>query len=75
MFNTNSAGFIKVDESSGLGGGHAVEVIGINAEKKYVTIINSWGTGWGVNGRCYMSWSDLGRLLADWGECLTYVTD
>lgn len=74
MFQTNAAGFINVDESSGLVGGHAVQIIGINVEKKYVIIVNSWGTGWGVNGRCYMTWDDLGKLLPDWGEALTYIT-
>lgn len=73
MFRTDSAGNLTVDYNSGLAGGHAVEIIGINTSRKTVVITNSWGERWGDRGRCYMSWDDLGTLLEDYGEALTYL--
>jgi C1A family cysteine protease len=34
-------------------GGHAVVAVGYNDSKKLVTVRNSWGSSWGVNGYCY----------------------
>lgn len=75
MFSTDADGFLTVNPSSGLAGGHAVEIHGIDVEHEFVVITNSWGTSWGDRGRCYMRWSDLDTLLADWGEAVTYVAD
>lgn len=42
-------------------GGHAMVVEGFNRTEEYCTILNSWGLGFGVRGRCkfsydYMTW-------------------
>lgn len=50
-------------------GGHEVALVGINATLKRVTILNSWGPEWGRRGRALLSFDDLGRLLADQGDC------
>lgn len=72
MMRTDAKGFIHPTGSQV--GGHEVEIHGINVDKEYVIITNSWGTSWGVNGRCYLSWENLGRLLAEDGDAVT-VTD
>jgi hypothetical protein len=51
-------------------GGHEVELTGIHVDDRTVTITNSWGTGWGVNGRARLRWNDLDRLLAEHGDAL-----
>jgi C1A family cysteine protease len=38
-------------------GGHALCVIGYDDSKKAVKIINSWGTGWGINGYGWISYN------------------
>jgi hypothetical protein len=34
---------------------------------------NSWGRAWGSRGRAWMTWDDLGQLLADDGDCTILV--
>lgn len=50
-------------------GGHEVALIGINTTHRRVTVLNSWGPQWGNHGRAWLSFDDLGQLLADQGDC------
>jgi len=68
MLNTDENGFIHADGY--IAGGHAVLVRAVNVKKGYVTIRNSWGKGWGVNGDCYMTFDDLDKLLQQRGEAV-----
>ncbi|HJV48067.1 MAG TPA: hypothetical protein VJ549_02210 [Geothrix sp.] len=52
-------------------GGHAFELLGVDAETKLVWAINSWGPDWGLGGRFAFSWKDLERLLHEDGEAST----
>ena len=71
------AGFDKPDASGlaklsgAIRGGHAFELIGVDAEKKLVWAVNSWGSDWGLKGRFAFSWKDLDRLLHEDGEAST----
>ena len=68
MMFPDSKGFIK---PTGLVyGGHAVLVRAVNIKGKYATIRNSWGSNWGVNGDCYISFDDLKSLLYSGGEAV-----
>lgn len=71
MMRTDADGFIHV--TGGEEGGHEVEVNGIDVRRRTVTITNSWGADWGVNGRCKLTWDDLGQLLDDGGDAVTLV--
>lgn len=42
-------------------------------DKSYVTIRNSWGRGWGVDGDCYMTLRALDDLLAEQGESCVFM--
>lgn len=66
MFDADKTGFIR--PTGKIEGGHCVYAYQINAEEKTITIRNSWGSDWGVNGSAKMTWADLEKLLADQGE-------
>ena len=65
----NAKGLVKVKGI--LRGGHAFELLGVDAEKKLVWGVNSWGPAWGLGGRFAFSWDDLERLLHEKGEAST----
>lgn len=57
-----------------IAGGHEMCLVGINLKDGgYVTGINSWGPGWGLNGRFKMTFVDLGRLLREDGDATALV--
>ncbi len=66
MFHPDSNGIIK--PTGALAGGHAILVNGVDLKKRLVRLHNSWGKDWGVNGECFMSIDDFGKLLAESGE-------
>ncbi|MFT4125065.1 MAG: hypothetical protein QM662_02390 [Gordonia sp. (in: high G+C Gram-positive bacteria)] len=47
-------------------GGHEYTVIGCDLAT--VTILNSWGEGWGERGTARISWEDMSALLAAQGD-------
>ena len=49
-------------------GGHEVQLIGIDAERKLVWFVNSWGSTWGKKGRFAMSFDDYAKALEDHGD-------
>jgi hypothetical protein len=65
----SASGLVKI--SGAVRGGHAFELLGVDAEKKLVWAINSWGPDWGHDGRFAISWKDLDRLLHEDGEAST----
>lgn len=71
MWETDADGFVHATGADE--GGHEVELIGINVLGKYVIGMNSWGSGWGVNGRFKLSWEDLGIVLNDHGDAVVLV--
>jgi hypothetical protein len=74
MFDPNSKGILSI--SGQIAGGHAYVLNGINTKLGLVRMKNSWGRGWGINGRAYLKIEDVARLLNEAGEaCLaTEVT-
>ena len=62
-------GLVKV--RGAMRGGHAFELLGVDAERQLVWGINSWGPDWGLQGRFAFSWKDLDRLLHEDGEAST----
>lgn len=67
MWDTDAKGFIHATGPQL--GGHCTLVNGVNVPGRYVTITNSWGPSWGVNGTCKLSWDDFADLLSFDGEC------
>lgn len=54
-------------------GGHELELLGIDVERREVRGVNSWGRAWGDRGRFSLSFDTLDRLLHEQGECGTGV--
>lgn len=71
MSQVDSKGFIRVGAAGRIVGGHAYVLNGVNTGAEKVRVKNSWGTGWGINGRAWLSFADLDRLIREDGEaCL-----
>ncbi|MDH5666543.1 MAG: hypothetical protein OEY86_00850 [Nitrospira sp.] len=49
-------------------GGHAYELIGYDDRKECGLIQNSWGLPWALNGRAWIRYDDLDRLIREDGE-------
>jgi hypothetical protein len=66
MFNPSTKGWVNV--SGNVAGGHEYLALGANMIGRYVTCLNSWGQGWGVNGRFRIHFDDFAKLLANQGD-------
>ena len=52
-------------------GGHAYLISGVNKKTELCRIRNSWGLSWSLQGRAFISFSDMDRLIKEEGEvCL-----
>lgn len=67
MYDTDSDGFIHY--TGDVVGGHCILCRGVNVKKKYFLLRNSWGSSWGVNGDCKISFDDMDKLIHAQGEC------
>lgn len=54
-------------------GGHAWLLTGYNRLTKVFRAMNSWGTLWGREGRFYLSYNDLDKLIKEDGEACAAV--
>lgn len=68
MFSTDPEGFVTVDRSSAVAGGHEFVVSAWDAPGDRYRIDNSWAEGWGLNGRAWLHGGDLAWLLSDGGD-------
>jgi hypothetical protein len=66
-------GLIAIASGAQVRGGHEFVLDELNVEKQLVGFTNSWGTGWGANGRGYLSWSDFDQLLGEQGDVTVFV--
>lgn len=68
METTRSNGRIPIDPASGVAGGHEVEVAALDVERGRYWITNSWGTGWGLHGRGWVTRPEMAWLLSQGGD-------
>jgi hypothetical protein len=71
MFDPRQDGQVVV--SGPIDGGHEYCLDEIDVENKVAWIRQSWGPTWGLSGRAWLTWADLGKLLADDGDCTVFV--
>lgn len=72
MVNPGPDGFLR--RTGRVIGGHSVLVQGVSVESHSFLIHNSWGVDWGVGGQAWISFADMGKLLAARGEACIPVT-
>jgi hypothetical protein len=66
MKDTTDEGILKVEGRDD--GGHCWDITGINTVRGLVRCQNSWGRGWGDNGRFWLPLESLEILLNEDGE-------
>lgn len=66
-------GRIRITSNATIRGGHEIVLDQLDVEKKLVWFTNSWGTGWGVQGRACFSWDDFTRLLHEEGDVTVFT--
>jgi hypothetical protein len=71
MFAPDPDGRVQIGGS--LAGGHEIVARQVEAETDRVWFDNSWGEGWGVKGRFYLIFDDLGMLLGQDGDIVVPV--
>lgn len=71
MFNPDPDG--RVHPSGALAGGHEFVADEIDATNGRVWFTNSWGTGFGVAGRFYLTFADFGVLLDRQGDVTIFT--
>jgi hypothetical protein len=54
-------------------GGHEIVADELDVENRRVWLTQSWGLGYGLRGRCWVSWDDLGAWLADDGDATVLI--
>lgn len=54
-----------------IAGGHAYRIVQHSTSRDAYRIVNSWGRGWGQNGRAWIRTGDLAGLLANDGDAVT----
>lgn len=54
-------------------GGHAWLINGVNFEREVFRMKNSWGRVWGDQGRAWITFAAMQRLLDEWGNAVLAV--
>jgi hypothetical protein len=67
MFNPTPEGQLLLTGDAS--GGHEYVLDELDVSRRRAWMRNSWGPNWGLKGRAWLSWEDLGKLLADRGDC------
>jgi hypothetical protein len=63
----------KLEITGAIAGGHEYCLDEIDVSNKRVWLQNSWGDGWGQQGRAYVTWDDMSTLLAASGDCTIFA--
>lgn len=66
MFNPDAEGRIRI--SGPAVGGHAYLINGVSVARGLFRLKNSWGRRWGNQGRAWISFADMERLIHEQGE-------
>lgn len=68
MFDPDAHGYVDISPDSSIAGGHEFLIRGVDPRKQHVLCDNSWGLDWGRNGRFWLRFATLKRLLGEQGD-------
>jgi len=71
MFKPDADGRARIGGS--IAGGHEIVARSIDAANSRVWFDNSWGSSWGVKGKFYLTFTDLGTLLSQQGDVVVLI--
>lgn len=71
MFEPNASGLVV--PRGAVEGGHAYLCVGYDRSRRLFRFVNSWGRGWGQEGRFWMDHDEFDRLLSDQGEACAAI--
>lgn len=71
MFDPEGDG--RLIASGKVEGGHEYLLDELDVENQRIWMRNSWGLGWGIEGRAYFTYEDFKRLLTQQGDCTVFV--
>lgn len=71
MFDADPDG--RVHPGGDLAGGHEYVADQLDVEQQRIWFTNSWGTGFGIDGRFYLTWDDFGTLLGQQGDVTVFT--
>lgn len=71
MHTPDRSGFIA--PTGDVSGGHCYLIVGVDFDRGFLVIHNSWGDGWGIGGNCFMHIEHMGLLLEAQGEAVVFV--
>lgn len=74
MFTPTAEGIVRISQGSPIAGGHAYLARGVDTKRGLVgPFAQSWGPAWGKQGKFWMPYEDVERLIAEDGEVCTAV--
>jgi hypothetical protein len=66
-------GHVTISRDAYIRGGHEFEAFAVDVENRLVWFWNSWGMGWGLDGKFSLSFDDYARLLGEDGDVTVYA--
>jgi hypothetical protein len=66
-------GMCVISDGAQVRGGHEICLDELDVERGLVGFTNSWGEGWGEQGRGYFTWHDFTRLLKEEGDVTVFI--
>jgi hypothetical protein len=68
-----SDGLITITKGASVRGGHEFVLDELLVDERLVGMTNSWALTWGEQGRAYLPWDTLGRLLGEQGDVTVFT--
>jgi hypothetical protein len=65
---TDPDGLVVIARGAQVRGGHEIVADELDVDRRVVGFTNSWSADWGLQGRVYIGWGDLERLLGEQGD-------
>jgi hypothetical protein len=66
-------GLIRIAKRASVRGGHEFVLDELLVDERLIGATNSWGLGYGKQGRMYIGWDDFGRLLDEQGDVTVFT--